>query len=206
MKKTLALTLLLTASAAHGNGDIYMGASIGKAKGDETLVSLNQRIVAANIDGAVGVFDTVRDTYSLTVGGDVNDWLALEMAYTDLGDVDVRFYGNGTSVNALINNLKGIKALTAEGYSMRLRASMPIIDGIDVYGRLGAFIWQADYVIHGDGGRLEVDESGSDWDWAIGSSYRFHPRWSAKFEWGQYELDDAVGAVSLGLLYHFESQ
>ena len=190
-------------SGAHAAEDIYVGVGLGKAKGDESLGSLDQKMAAAAIDASAYNLSANRSAYSLYVGKPVNGWLGAEIAYTDLGDVDVELRGDAASVDAFFDQLKDIHVLTADGFSLRLVARRSLMNRVDYYGRLGFFLWQADYTLNGNGAHIDIEDSGVDVEWAIGVSYQFHPQWSGRLEWGHYELDDAVSITTANVQYHF---
>ena len=72
-------------------------------------------------------------TYGVFGGYQIIDNLAVELGYDDFGRAKLRNYGETAAKH------------TNHGAHLSLKASYPIIEGLDVYGRVGAALIRSDY-------------------------------------------------------------
>ncbi|MEE6075348.1 porin OmpA [Avibacterium paragallinarum] len=131
MKKTaiaLAIAGLAAASvqAAPQAGTFYAGAKAGWASFHDGLNAWEDK------DAAEG---TLRNsvTYGVFGGYQIIDNLAVEAGYDDFGRV--KFRKNGKTVSKHTNH----------GAHLSLKASYPVLEGLDIYGRVGAALIRSDY-------------------------------------------------------------
>ncbi|MFU2078533.1 porin OmpA [Avibacterium endocarditidis] len=136
MKKTaiaLAIAGLAAASvqAAPQAGTFYAGAKAGWASFHDGLNQFEDK------DNAVG---TLRNsvTYGVFGGYQIIDNLAVEVGYDDFGRAKLR------------NEGKTVAKHTNHGAHLSLKASYPVLEGLDVYGRVGAALIRSDYKLVGE--------------------------------------------------------
>lgn len=132
MKKTAialaiaGLTATSVAQAAPQANTFYAGAKAGWASFHD---GLNQFEDQANSEG------TLRNsvTYGVFGGYQIIDNLAVELGYDDFGRAKLRDEG------------KTVAKHTNHGAHLSLKASYPVLEGLDVYGRVGAALIRSDY-------------------------------------------------------------
>lgn len=132
MKKTAialaiaGLTVASVAQAAPQANTFYAGAKAGWASFHD---GLNQFEDQANSEG------TLRNsvTYGVYGGYQIIDNLAVELGYDDFGRVKFRKDG------------KTVSKHTNHGAHLSLKASYPVLEGLDIYGRVGAALIRSDY-------------------------------------------------------------
>ena len=195
-----AIAMLPTAQAAEG---WYVGGSLGEARGNESMNDLNAQLSTAGANATARNLDANRSSYSIFAGVRVVENFDIEAAYVDLGDADVEFRGTAADIDSFITSVQSVKAVTANGLSMRVKGTMPVVNGVGVFGRLGIFAWKSEHTLSGSSVTRTIKDDGTAWDWALGIHYPFGEHISAQFEWGQYQLDEAVGIGSLGVSYLF---
>lgn len=132
MKKTAialaiaGLTVASIAQAAPQADTFYAGAKAGWASFHDGLNQFEDQ------KNAIG---TLRNsvTYGVFGGYQITDNFAVELGYDDFGRAKLRH--NGVSVVKHSNH----------GAHLSLKASYPIAEGLDIYGRVGAALIRSDY-------------------------------------------------------------
>ena len=143
-------------------------------------------------------------TYGVFGGYQITDNFAVEAGYD--------YYGRLRAHNELLDATH-----VAHGFNLSLKGSYPVLDGLDVYGRVGAALIRSDYKLKALGEevsnhhKLKVSPV-----FAAGVEYAILPELAARLEYqwvakvGKVDqfLDDisyspSIGSVSLGLSYRF---
>ncbi|MGR6659724.1 porin OmpA [Avibacterium paragallinarum] len=132
MKKTAialaiaGLTAASVAQAAPQANTFYAGAKAGWASFHD---GLNQFEDQANAQG------TLRNsvTYGVFGGYQITDNFAVELGYDDFGRAKLRQEG------------ETVRKHTNHGAHLSLKASYPVLEGLDVYARVGAALIRSDY-------------------------------------------------------------
>lgn len=134
MKKTaiafaVAALAATSVQAAPQANTFYTGLTAGWTQGH---IDINQLKDTTNIFGSK--MDTHRNsfTYGAFGGYQINNYLATELAYDYFGHVKA-------------DNADTKFKMKNHGASLSLKGSYPIIDGLDVYGRVGAALVRTDY-------------------------------------------------------------
>lgn len=204
MKKTviaLAIAGLAAASVAQAApqaNTFYVGAKAGWASAHRGVsqwekAPLNQEVHKAFRHSV---------TYGVFGGYQITDNFAVELGYDDFGRVKTKKDG------ALVGKH------TNHGAHLSLKASYPILDNLDVYGRLGAALIRSDYKMF-DGKQkshsLKVSPVlAAGFEYAIIPSLalRLEYQWISKV--GDYKRLEApvkykpsIGSVTAGLSYRF---
>ena len=143
-----------------------------------------------NIDG-FGI-DTNTTAFRLTAGWQFSDLFALEGGYHSFGDFDERFDIGG------IFTLVGIEA---DGYTFGATMSLPVGHNFSLFGRGGAFIWDAETRI--DGLRLSLPEDTNAY-YGGGADFEITDRLSLVGDWTRYELEGPDSdVISIGIKLRF---
>jgi hypothetical protein len=132
MKKILAIALLCTAFAAHGEG-LFIGADIGSVTYPDYTSDLTNTLLA---DGA-SFTDVSQNVSAFTVGFHVGQWVTdsfgWEAGYTDLGSVD----GTYNSDAPVIGN-SGTYSYSASAFHVAVLGGIPMGRG-ELFGKAGVF-------------------------------------------------------------------
>ncbi|MEH8023421.1 porin OmpA [Gallibacterium anatis] len=217
MKKTAialaisGLAFVSVAQAAPQANTFYAGAKAGWASFHNDVKQLD------NIYGQDAYSSLEQDekfgvhrnsvTYGVFGGYQITDNFAVEAGYDFYGQLKAH---QGDSVRA---------RHTAHGLNLSLKASYPVayVDGLDVYGRLGAALIRSDYAVHTNGEKtLSEHKLKVSPVFAAGVEYAILPELAARLEYqwiakvGKVDqfADDvsyspSIGSVSLGLSYRF---
>lgn len=185
-KGSIAVLLagLLSASAFAADNGFYIGAGVGGAKYD---------LGAGDLGLTTGNVDDTDTGYKIFGGYNFNKNIGLELAYVDLGDVSF----NGT-VGATAVNGGG----DTQGFNISAVFTAPINDRFSIFGKVGAFAWDADFNANSAAVRATGSGSGTDFSAGLGAAYHLNRNVSLRTE---YECFDDVDASlwTVGVAYKF---
>lgn len=207
MKKTAialaisGLAFVSVAQAAPQANTFYAGAKAGWASFHYDVNQFDNQN-----DGPYGIHRN-SETYGVFGGYQITDNFAVEAGYD--------FYGK---LRGHAGDTERARH-TAHGLNLSLKASYPVayVDGLDVYGRLGAALIRSDYAVHEDGEKtLSEHKLKVSPVFAAGVEYAILPELAARLEYqwvakvgkvNQFADDvsysPSIGSVSLGLSYRF---
>jgi OOP family OmpA-OmpF porin len=181
----------------------YIGAGVGQSR---ATIDKNRLVNSLTASGAqVTAFTTdQRDLgYKLTLGKQLNRYVALEAAYFDLGKFG--FHAT-TSRNGLLDGEAGFR-----GASLDLVGQLPLSERFSLLGRAG--MNYAKTSTHFNGNRLSAvtnpnsSQSKFNAKAGLGLEYKFSEALALRGEVERYRVNDAVGnrgdvdLYSLGLVY-----
>lgn len=127
-------------------------------------------------------------SFSVTGGYELNDNFALEATYIDLGDMD--------------DNLGAGTTLSIDGYVISTVGKVPLSQSINLFGKVGMFVWDA--TTDRDGFGAVLNDDGVDATFAFGASVDFTPNFGLYAQFQQFDIDDGdVKNYSLGAQYMF---
>ncbi len=140
---------------------IYIGAGAGKS----------------NLSGGCGGgCDTKDRTWSLFTGYQFNKYLAIEAAYTDLGQQTT----SGTIVGVPVTS-----RLETTLWELVGIGALPITDQFSLYAKFGVFRYEGEANTTGAFVGA-TKESGTEFTFGGGAHYAFTPNFGARFEWQRY--------------------
>ncbi|HDX1191884.1 TPA: porin OmpA [Pasteurella multocida] len=144
MKKTaIALTIAALAAASVAQAapqpnTFYVGAKAGWASFHDGLNQVKDFDKAGNA-GSFG-FKRNSVTYGVFGGYQITDNFAVELGYDDFGRAQLR--------NTVGEKTNTIAKHTNHGAHLSLKASYPVLEGLDVYARVGAALVRSDYKLY----------------------------------------------------------
>ncbi|HDR0878802.1 TPA: porin OmpA [Pasteurella multocida] len=143
MKKTaIALTIAALAAASVAQAapqpnTFYVGAKAGWASFHDGLNQIEK------IEGPISFgFKRNSVTYGVFGGYQITDNFAVELGYDDFGRAKVR--ATDPKTKETVDAAKH----TNHGAHLSLKASYPVLDGLDVYARVGAALVRSDYKVY----------------------------------------------------------
>ncbi len=177
---------LLTAAAAAAllplpalaDTGLYIGGSVGSAEINEDFGGLT--------------LDSDNTAYRLVAGFQLSEFLSIEGGYQDFGRFEETFSAGGEPVRL---------RLRADGFTLGGTASLPLSHSLSLYGRAGAFFWDADGEINGI-----ADGSADDTNpyYGAGGKVSLTERIDLIGDWTRYELDESDSdVISLGITIRF---
>jgi len=134
------------------------------------------------------------------VGYRLHKNLALEVSWVDLGSRDTEFTVSQGAPN--ITYVGGVLLSDVNGFCFCAAGLLPVGDRVDLFARLGAFLWDGDYMIDLDdnslGPDLSGDKSGFNLTLGLGLDVGFTRHWGMRWELEFYEgIDYKVDLTTL---------
>ncbi|MCL7760130.1 porin OmpA [Pasteurella multocida] len=218
MKKTaIALTIAALAAASVAQAapqpnTFYVGAKAGWASFHD---GLNQ---AKYLEAPEATFGFKRNsvTYGVFGGYQITDNFAVELGYDDFGRAKLRMAEKDQKA-------KDAAKHTNHGAHLSLKASYPVLDGLDIYARVGAALIRSDYKVydHSDPPKLPQFKRTHSTQvspvFAGGLEYAFMPELALRVEYQwvnnvgkvkdvlgeRVDYRPDIGSVTAGLSYRF---
>ena len=161
-------------------------------------VSLGQSDVQDGCDGLTGVpgvsCDDSDSAWKLFGGYRLTPNFAVELGYTNLGEISATGFGVNVSAEATAWELVGV-------------GSFPINNQFSIYGKLG--MYRAETELNSNVG-VSADESNTGLTFGIGAAYSFTRSMSVRAEWQKYSDvgggnvgESDADVLSVGLLVNF---
>ena len=170
-----AFTTPLIASADSG---FYIGGSVGSATLEEDFEGFR--------------LDADNTAYRFVAGWQLSDLLSLEAGYKNFGSFDDSVTVGGEPVDVSIE---------ADGWMLGGTASLPLGPALSLYGRAGAFIWDADAEVNSI---IEGRTDDTNPYYGAGAKVAIGERLDLIGDWTRYELDSTESdVISLGFTLRF---
>ena len=216
LRALLILLAVLASSAASADDDSSrwsLGMQLGQARGNANLGSYES--VQDEADLSVMSYDM-----SATVGGShrfgwrvftgyrLNNYLAIHVGYTDLGESKSRLTDT-SSAFARMPGFERAAVQTVRGIDAALQLKVPVSDrvSVDVHG--GRYFWHSETRMAGVwnnsyGSDLRETQSDSDDFYGAGLEVGVMHDLSATVSWTHYQVgSDPVALWTVGALYRF---
>lgn len=164
-----AASLVLTSGFAQG--------AVNNSNVDHYGVYVGAGYGLINVDGDED-FDKEDNASNIYVGGQFGQILSVEGGYIDFGE-----YGNNTFDTQV------------DGYTLGLKAGLPVNDMITIYAKGGQLWWQADLQTTDD----NDDIDGSDLFYGVGVSFALTDGWGVRLEYTRFDLEferDEIGILA----------
>ena len=128
------------------------------------------------------------DSIAIIGGFKINQNFAVEASYVDLGESK--------------DNVAPVWTIEADGFNFAAVGLIPINDKIDIFGKVGVFIW--DVTLNESGYGEIASDDGTDLSYGIGATANFTDQFSLVLEYQKFDLgDDDVTNISLGARFNF---
>ena len=171
------------------NSAWYIGAGVGQSRAtiDEPRLRAS---LAANGETVTGFTKDERDTgYKLFVGRQLNQYVAVEAGYFDLGKFDFK---SSTSGNGVLNGEAGFR-----GVNLDLLGQLPLSQRLSLLGRVGMHYTKTSTEFSGNrllgSTNTHASERKLNAKLGLGLEYKFSEALALRGEVERYRLNDAVG-------------
>lgn len=196
-------------AASADDAGWYAGASLGASSADYGSSDLARDLDKRGwtiLDPRTDDSDTFWKAY---VGYQVNSFIAVEVGYADLGEVETSYRAilPPSEIPDLLSDTLAVHPYLGSGWTASgLLSGSFAEDAFAVFARAGMFVWEADIevkVVSGGTGKRKGDESGTDAMFGVGFDWRINPAWVVRVEWERYKLNDWVDVPSAGIVWRF---
>ena len=167
----------------------YIGAGVGQSRANIDEPRLRASL-AANGETVTGFSKDQRDTgYKLFVGRQLNQYVAVEAGYFDLGKFD---FQSTTSGNGVLNGQAGFR-----GVNLDLLGQLPLSQRLSLLGRVGMHYTKTNTEFSGNrllgSTNTHASERKLNAKLGLGLEYKFSEALALRGEVERYRLNDAVG-------------
>lgn len=171
------------------NSAWYIGAGVGQSRATIDDPRLRTSL-AANGETVTGFTKDERDTgYKLFVGRQLNQYVAVEAGYFDLGKFDFK---SSTSGNGVLNGQAGFR-----GVNLDLLGQLPLSQRLSLLGRVGMHYTKTNTEFSGNrllgSTNTHASERKLNAKLGLGLEYKFSEALALRGEVERYRLNDAVG-------------
>jgi OmpA-OmpF porin, OOP family len=185
----VASAMMIAGPAAAQDQGFYAGLTIGQSKQKDACDGLD--------DFGIDVSCDDKDNAWRILGGyQFNRNLAVELGYTDVGEVSASFGGFNASIEAKIWELVGV-------------GSWPFTPNFSAYGKLGLYRGETDFSTNAPG-EENASESNSDLTYGLGVRWDFTRNLGVRAEYQIYkdvgggEIGEGdVDVISIGVIFKF---
>jgi opacity protein-like surface antigen len=191
-----ASAFAISPALADDNG-FYVGAGFGDAS------------VEVDTGSGVSDFDGSDTAFKVLGGYNFNKYIGAELEYIDGGEAEDQWQKSVTpSVRTKLANGLRVK-IGFTGWNASLLGKLPFGEQFDVFAKVGAIMWDADFeeelvVDSAVVDRLRATDDGTDFSWGVGGSWYFLENFGARIEYQGFEIEDADATlISASVLWLF---
>jgi len=203
MPRILAIAVLVFGLLANlpaaAEGHWYAGLSLGA--GEANALSFEDIDDGSALSGS---FDDQDFGWKLFGGYAYNDFVSIEGAWVDLGEIALNAQSDG---NGSIFDPGAVTAkIDASGFVLSVVGHMPVNDRLDIFAKVGFFAWEATTTLSNAAfPTRSTDDDGSDPMFGIGAAYEFNDRVTIRGEYEKFsDIKDRDGSLfSLGISLGF---
>ena len=178
-----ALAVAAAAPAAYAqdeNAGWYLGGGVGQFNAQIDDVD--------DVDATVDEWDNDDTAYKLFGGYRLNNFLAFELDYINLGEPSGSVVP-GVNLDAAV-----------DGFAPYVVGTIPLGNWFEVYGRLGYFFYDATLGVESEiDGRAEFDEESEDLVYGAGIGAKIGEKLNVRFEYERFDLQGVDDADALWL-------
>lgn len=145
-----------------------------------------------------GSFSSSDSGFRIYAGFPVSESVSIETGWNDQGEASASYSTWGG----------GHEKIAVEGIQISLLGRLPLQGGTNLFGRLGLYVWDADYtdVWTGGGMKITANDNGTDIFYGVGVDFRASSTLSLRVEYTLVPLDVLDGEInanyaSLGLSF-----
>lgn len=125
---------------------------------------------------------------ALSGGYKFHENFAVEASYINLGDTD--------------DNIAPTWTLEADGFNFSAVGILPVVENVDAFAKVGAFMW--DVALDESGYGQRDKDSGTDLSYGLGASITITEQFSAVIEYQGFNVyDENFSNISLGARFNF---
>ena len=136
--------------------------------------------------------DTDSTSFRLNAGWQFSDVFFLEAGYHSFGTFDEEL-----DIGGVLSDV----SVEADGYTLGAALGFPLGENLSLFGRAGAFFWDANADVNNITLATPEDEN---LYYGAGADFKVSERLSLIGDWTRYELDETDSdVISIGIRYRF---
>ncbi len=204
---TVSLMLIFNLSSVSAEGtNFYLGAGYGASDSDTEISGLT----------GTASLDEEDSGFKLFAGYQFNEYIGIEIGYTDLGEIELKGNNGDTfSLDGITYTFSANSTtVSVETYVIPISAvlSLPLekISGLDYlkyitpFAKLGGFYWEQEAEVASSAlNRTYADEDGFDFFFGLGLSINFHENFAVRGEWERFNGDGDIDYFSVSAVVKF---
>lgn len=206
MKKIALLAAMAALSATASAADLYAYGSFGRSEMDVSKSFYDTELTNAGVTGLSSTLKKGDSSYKVGIGFQVNQNLAIEGGYVDLGEA---------KYTASFTGGDGTAKATATGWTIAAVGILPVTQDFSVLAKAGLINAEVKISANasGPGGTASGSSSSTDWKnfFGIGAAYAVTKNIAIRAEWEKFnKLGDSnrtgesdVTLASVGVVYKF---
>lgn len=174
----LAVAMVIPAVAAAVGPVAYVGVGTGPSDSNVDRAGIRQlsgpfvTITADESDSALRVFGGLR----------ISRFFGVEMGYADLGT---------TTATALPGGFGGDRyKFAVSGLEISALGIVPLGKVVDLYGRLGGYLWISDFTVTRSGITVKDSVTGGDLVLGGGAMVNLGKHFALRFDYARYDVDE----------------
>lgn len=178
----LAVAALAAASAAQAQDNergFYAGAGVGMF--DVEIDDFD------DVDDTIDRYDSDDTAWKAFAGWRANPYLAVELAYVNLGSPDDEILPDTTLT------------VETDGFAPYVVGTLPIGDWFELFAKAGYYWYDVEARIDTPIGSVSDDDSDSTFTWSAGAGLNLFERVNIRLEYEQFDFDQADDAKALWL-------
>jgi hypothetical protein len=180
-----AVIVLLVSTIAHAEDDstnLHLFGGLGVASYDVSEDEVADAFIDQGFSSVQGTIDDSPVMFKIGAGFGLNDNVAIEAAYTNLGTIDVS--GTTTGPSAAFTS-----EIETTGFEASILGRHAVSEDFHLIGRFGIYAWDTEVDVSASSGGLTASDSsssdGTDVTFGGGLEYK-----NFRLEYQRYTLDD----------------
>ncbi|MFO1408974.1 MAG: hypothetical protein U1F06_01150 [Steroidobacteraceae bacterium] len=202
-----ALGLAGTPPVQAGEAGFYVAAGAGSSHVGTDAAQLSRRVEQLSGDAVTALsLDGGSTGWHARAGYAFRDWLALEAAYYDFGQVEGRVTADAVDPEVFAAAVASAFPPDPHGVAVQARLSWPFAARLALAARLGAIRWNSDQqarLVDGGAGTFKADSSGTDFAYGAALTWQALEHLGVELEFDGTQGERSVSAASLGLVLRF---
>ena len=182
----------------------YIGMSVLAVKSEERNDDFERELTQLGLDAQVSQSDLSRPGLRGYIGLQTTPWLAFELGYVNLGQVETTLTGQAIDANGYLDSAQQVYPVTADAGVLDMIFNLALTDHISGVLQVGKMRWASKYELSSGAITREFDDSGWGTHYGAGVEVEFVTALPVYFGWNRYDFANThVDAWEFGIKYRF---
>jgi hypothetical protein len=200
-----ALLPLAGIASAHERSSWYVAADLFQARSGTSDAALNAALQQPGGNITTTIAGEHRTAWRVRGGYELGNGLALEIGYTDLGDVRTTIAGTVVDIEELLATANAAHPHSAQGIEASAVGRYALNEIASLHARVGVWHWESDNMARSLGGEFNArDRVGTDVLYGLGAQVSVYKQWSVDLDWACYQVDrERIKTFGAGVTWRF---